>query len=165
MAPFGGRRVRWCERVTGRANWRRSDADWRIDSERPTPSLLVPSKSEAGPHISSQAHADRLPGSVNPGGPAAHATTTAPALIDRALLPLQPQYLCLQTGLFVYDSYWVFFTPVMVSVPKSFDAQIKMFSSPSHIVTSSSGHKEHKLTNCKMDKLFSPDCMLKRQYN
>ncbi|KAL6966598.1 hypothetical protein U1Q18_032379 [Sarracenia purpurea var. burkii] len=29
-------------------------------------------------------------------------------------------------GLFVYDIFWVFFTPVMVSVAKSFDAPIKL---------------------------------------
>ncbi|XP_066321089.1 signal peptide peptidase 1-like [Miscanthus floridulus] len=29
-------------------------------------------------------------------------------------------------GLFVYDIFWVFFTPVMVSVAKSFDASIKL---------------------------------------
>ncbi|XP_027768953.1 signal peptide peptidase-like isoform X2 [Solanum pennellii] len=33
---------------------------------------------------------------------------------------------CIQTGLFVYDIFWVFFTPVMVSVAKSFDAPIKL---------------------------------------
>lgn len=32
----------------------------------------------------------------------------------------------LQAGLFVYDIFWVFFTPVMVSVAKSFDAPIKV---------------------------------------
>ncbi|MBA0844400.1 hypothetical protein Goarm_001500 [Gossypium armourianum] len=32
----------------------------------------------------------------------------------------------LLTGLFVYDIVWVFFTPVMVSVAKSFDAPIKL---------------------------------------
>ena len=32
----------------------------------------------------------------------------------------------LQAGLFVYDVFWVFFTPVMVSVAKSFDAPIKV---------------------------------------
>lgn len=32
----------------------------------------------------------------------------------------------LQCGLFVYDVFWVFFTPVMVSVAKSFDAPIKV---------------------------------------
>ncbi|KAL0435336.1 UNVERIFIED_CONTAM: Signal peptide peptidase [Sesamum radiatum] len=32
----------------------------------------------------------------------------------------------LLTGLFVYDIFWVFFTPVMVSVAKSFDAPIKL---------------------------------------
>lgn len=32
----------------------------------------------------------------------------------------------LQCGLFVYDIFWVFFTPVMVSVAKSFDAPIKV---------------------------------------
>ncbi|MBA0574550.1 hypothetical protein Golob_001743 [Gossypium lobatum] len=32
----------------------------------------------------------------------------------------------LLTGLFVYDILWVFFTPVMVSVAKSFDAPIKL---------------------------------------
>uniref|UniRef100_A0A2N9J472 Signal peptide peptidase n=1 Tax=Fagus sylvatica TaxID=28930 RepID=A0A2N9J472_FAGSY len=32
----------------------------------------------------------------------------------------------LQAGLFVYDIFWVFFTPVMVSVAKSFDAPIKL---------------------------------------
>jgi hypothetical protein len=31
-----------------------------------------------------------------------------------------------QAGLFVYDIFWVFFTPVMVSVAKSFDAPIKV---------------------------------------
>ncbi|MFS7964151.1 putative Piwi domain, presenilin/signal peptide peptidase, plant signal peptide peptidase [Helianthus anomalus] len=30
------------------------------------------------------------------------------------------------SGLFVYDIFWVFFTPVMVSVAKSFDAPIKL---------------------------------------
>ena len=29
-------------------------------------------------------------------------------------------------GLFLYDIFWVFFTPVMVSVAKSFDAPIKL---------------------------------------
>nr|CAB3448584.1 unnamed protein product [Digitaria exilis] len=33
---------------------------------------------------------------------------------------------CIQAGLFVYDIFWVFFTPVMVSVAKSFDAPIKL---------------------------------------
>ncbi|KAF6165824.1 hypothetical protein GIB67_012721 [Kingdonia uniflora] len=33
---------------------------------------------------------------------------------------------CVQAGLFVYDIFWVFFTPVMVSVAKSFDAPIKL---------------------------------------
>lgn len=32
----------------------------------------------------------------------------------------------LLAGLFVYDIYWVFFTPVMVSVAKNFDVPIKM---------------------------------------
>ncbi|XP_043815976.1 signal peptide peptidase isoform X2 [Manihot esculenta] len=32
----------------------------------------------------------------------------------------------IQAGLFVYDIFWVFFTPVMVSVAKSFDAPIKL---------------------------------------
>ncbi|KAK7311796.1 hypothetical protein RJT34_10161 [Clitoria ternatea] len=32
----------------------------------------------------------------------------------------------LLAGLFVYDIFWVFFTPVMVSVAKSFDAPIKL---------------------------------------
>ncbi|KAK4356471.1 hypothetical protein RND71_025442 [Anisodus tanguticus] len=32
----------------------------------------------------------------------------------------------LSAGLFVYDIFWVFFTPVMVSVAKSFDAPIKL---------------------------------------
>jgi len=32
----------------------------------------------------------------------------------------------MQGGLFVYDIFWVFFTPVMVSVAKSFDAPIKV---------------------------------------
>lgn len=32
----------------------------------------------------------------------------------------------LLTGLFFYDIFWVFFTPVMVSVAKSFDAPIKL---------------------------------------
>ncbi|KAL6903792.1 hypothetical protein ACP4OV_004605 [Aristida adscensionis] len=32
----------------------------------------------------------------------------------------------LLAGLFVYDVFWVFFTPVMVSVAKSFDAPIKL---------------------------------------
>jgi minor histocompatibility antigen H13 len=31
-----------------------------------------------------------------------------------------------QAGLFVYDIFWVFFTPVMVTVAKSFDAPIKV---------------------------------------
>lgn len=31
-----------------------------------------------------------------------------------------------QAGLFIYDIFWVFFTPVMVSVAKSFDAPIKV---------------------------------------
>ncbi|KAJ0667485.1 putative Piwi domain, peptidase A22B, signal peptide peptidase, ribonuclease H superfamily [Helianthus annuus] len=31
----------------------------------------------------------------------------------------------LLSGLFVYDIFWVFFTPVMVSVAKSFDSPIK----------------------------------------
>ncbi|CAL5353984.1 unnamed protein product [Camellia sinensis] len=31
-----------------------------------------------------------------------------------------------KAGLFVYDIFWVFFTPVMVSVAKSFDAPIKL---------------------------------------
>ncbi len=30
------------------------------------------------------------------------------------------------TGLFFYDIFWVFFTPVMVSVAKNFDAPIKL---------------------------------------
>ena len=33
----------------------------------------------------------------------------------------------LQVGLFFYDIFWVFFTPVMVSVAKSFDAPIKVY--------------------------------------
>ncbi|URE02753.1 hypothetical protein MUK42_33815 [Musa troglodytarum] len=33
---------------------------------------------------------------------------------------------CIQVGLFFYDIFWVFFTPVMVSVAKSFDAPIKL---------------------------------------
>lgn len=37
----------------------------------------------------------------------------------------------LQAGLFVYDIFWVFFTPVMVSVAKSFDAPIKVGKSRS----------------------------------
>ncbi|CAL9222670.1 unnamed protein product [Arabidopsis halleri] len=32
----------------------------------------------------------------------------------------------LQTGIFFCDIFWVFFTPVMVSVAKSFDAPIKL---------------------------------------
>ncbi len=32
----------------------------------------------------------------------------------------------LLAGLFVYDIFWVFCTPVMVSVAKSFDAPIKL---------------------------------------
>lgn len=32
----------------------------------------------------------------------------------------------IQAGLFFYDIFWVFFTPVMVSVAKSFDAPIKV---------------------------------------
>lgn len=35
----------------------------------------------------------------------------------------------LQAGLFIYDIFWVFFTPVMVSVAKSFDAPIKVLLS------------------------------------
>jgi minor histocompatibility antigen H13 len=31
-----------------------------------------------------------------------------------------------QAGLFLYDIFWVFFTPVMVTVAKSFDAPIKV---------------------------------------
>jgi hypothetical protein len=34
--------------------------------------------------------------------------------------------LLIQSGLFFYDIFWVFFTPVMVSVAKSFDAPIKV---------------------------------------
>lgn len=38
-----------------------------------------------------------------------------------------PNILCTgSVGLFVYDIFWVFFTPVMVSVAKSFDAPIKL---------------------------------------
>lgn len=40
----------------------------------------------------------------------------------------------LLSGLFVYDIFWVFFTPVMVSVAKSFDAPIKLLF-PSRIAT------------------------------
>ncbi|KVI05209.1 Peptidase A22B, signal peptide peptidase [Cynara cardunculus var. scolymus] len=40
----------------------------------------------------------------------------------------------LLAGLFVYDIFWVFFTPVMVSVAKSFDAPIKLLF-PSRIDT------------------------------
>lgn len=32
----------------------------------------------------------------------------------------------LLVGFFFYDIFWVFFTPVMVSVAKSFDAPIKV---------------------------------------
>ena len=32
----------------------------------------------------------------------------------------------LPPGLFFYDIFWVFFTPVMVTVAKSFDAPIKL---------------------------------------
>ena len=32
----------------------------------------------------------------------------------------------LQVGLFFYDIFWVFFTPVMVSVAKNFDVPIKL---------------------------------------
>lgn len=32
----------------------------------------------------------------------------------------------LLSGLFFYDIFWVFYTPVMVSVAKSFDAPIKL---------------------------------------
>lgn len=35
-------------------------------------------------------------------------------------------YFHVQSGLFFYDIFWVFFTPVMVSVAKSFDAPIKV---------------------------------------
>jgi hypothetical protein len=35
-------------------------------------------------------------------------------------------FLEFQAGLFVYDIFWVFFTPVMVTVAKSFDAPIKV---------------------------------------
>ncbi|KAI5002039.1 hypothetical protein ZWY2020_026689 [Hordeum vulgare] len=35
-------------------------------------------------------------------------------------------FLSRMAGLFVYDIFWVFFTPVMVSVAKSFDAPIKL---------------------------------------
>lgn len=31
-----------------------------------------------------------------------------------------------QVGLFFYDIFWVFFTPVMVTVAKSFNAPIKV---------------------------------------
>lgn len=34
----------------------------------------------------------------------------------------------------MYDIFWVFFTPVMVSVAKSFDAPIKVSSSTNMIV-------------------------------
>lgn len=34
----------------------------------------------------------------------------------------------LQAGLFIYDIFWVFCTPVMVSVAKSFDAPIKVLN-------------------------------------
>ncbi|KAD2804638.1 hypothetical protein R6Q59_029909 [Mikania micrantha] len=40
----------------------------------------------------------------------------------------------LLSGLFVYDIFWVFFTPVMVSVAKSFDAPIKLLF-PSRVAT------------------------------
>ncbi|KAM0055636.1 putative presenilin/signal peptide peptidase [Helianthus debilis subsp. tardiflorus] len=36
----------------------------------------------------------------------------------------------LLSGLFVYDIFWVFFTPVMVSVAKSFDSPIKIAACP-----------------------------------
>lgn len=38
-------------------------------------------------------------------------------------IKLTPQPL---KGLFFYDIFWVFFTPVMVSVAKNFDAPIKL---------------------------------------
>ncbi len=33
---------------------------------------------------------------------------------------------CVQTGLFFYDIYWVFFTPVMIGVAKNIDGPIKL---------------------------------------
>ena len=43
---------------------------------------------------------------------------------DTDLASLSP---CVQLcGLFVYDVFWVFCTPVMVTVAKSFDAPIKL---------------------------------------
>jgi hypothetical protein len=41
----------------------------------------------------------------------------------------------LQAGLFFYDIFWVFFTPVMVSVAKSFDAPIKVSKNASKVHT------------------------------
>ncbi|QHO47680.1 Signal peptide peptidase [Arachis hypogaea] len=38
----------------------------------------------------------------------------------------EQQKITFQTGLFVYDIFWIFFTPVMVSAAKSFDAPIKV---------------------------------------
>jgi len=44
----------------------------------------------------------------------------------------------LLSGLFFYDIFWVFFTPVMVSVATSFDAPIKlMFPNPTSEATTS----------------------------
>ncbi|XP_052119181.1 signal peptide peptidase 2-like isoform X2 [Arachis duranensis] len=40
----------------------------------------------------------------------------------------EQQKITFQTGLFVYDIFWDFFTPVMVSAAKSFDAPIKLLS-------------------------------------
>ncbi|KAL5199826.1 hypothetical protein ABZP36_021029 [Zizania latifolia] len=39
---------------------------------------------------------------------------------------IQPTLSKVRAGLFFYDIFWVFFTPVMVSVAKSFDAPIKL---------------------------------------
>jgi uncharacterized protein YybS (DUF2232 family) len=53
-------------------------------------------------------------------------TVTKSLLFYYFLILLCEFLLQFQAGLFFYDIFWVFFTPVMVSVAKSFDAPIKV---------------------------------------
>lgn len=54
----------------------------------------------------------------------------------------------MQAGLFVYDIFWVFFTPVMVSVAKSFDAPIKVCIVNHFYVADSLNFPFHDFVSC-----------------
>ena len=58
-------------------------------------------------------------------------------------------------GLFVYDVFWVFCTPVMVAVAKSFDAPIKLLF-PRMLASLLTGEVSHSSLSLSLSPISSP---------